>query len=124
MTKFENGPAHGITLMIHRTPFLLRVTRRGEKFDALDQPKDEPEMDEELYAYRCKDITGHIHINTGRKPGGGFYPMAVYEYVDPQPSDKVMRFGWTEWCETPEHVAEYEAAHKRFTDQQILKPHA
>lgn len=106
MTRFEDGPAQGQHLMLHRTPMFLRVTEAAGKFDALDQPHDSPLPIETLYAYRTDGPTGHCHVNMGRK-GGGFYPMCSYRLCVDQPSDEQMRNPklWHNWCctQAPDH---------------------
>lgn len=102
MTKFEDGPAQGQTLMIRRAPVFLRLTFDGKKWDALDQLDDEPLQNETLHVYRITDMPGHIHLNTGRKPGGGFFPLANYRFYQPQPMDEQVRTfaAWKSWCES------------------------
>lgn len=99
MTQFKDGPAKGQTLMLRRAPVYLRVTELLGKFDALDQLDDEPEPGETLHAYVITEKPGHIHINTGRKPGGGFYPMATYKLAEVQPPQETMKKKalWQEW---------------------------
>lgn len=101
MTTFEDGPAKGQRLMLHRAPIFLRVTEKGGKFDALDQVDDTPRPDEMLYAYQLAERPGHCHINTGRKPGGGFYPVAKYRMIVPQPllEEMLTREAWVKWVE-------------------------
>lgn len=100
MTHFEGGPAHGQTLMLKRSPFFLRVVEDKGAFDALDQLDDQPRPGEKLYAYRREGEARMVHVNTGRKPGGGFYPMATYRFMTPQPSESDMadRDLWRQWC--------------------------
>lgn len=101
MTKFEDGPAKGQTLMLKRAPIFLRVTDCGGKFDALDQLDDSPRKDEKLHAYIIilEKSRGSCHIRRSGG-GGGFYPIAEYRLVVKQPGDTVMRDNdrWTEWC--------------------------
>ena len=120
MTNFLDGPAKGQVLKLRRCPYFLRVVVKTaadgkQEWDALDQPGDSPDRDERLYAYRCKELRGWIHLNTGRRPGGGFFAIADYELIDPQPSDDVMRLLWAQWCEMPERRAEYEKAAAQYT---------
>ena len=99
MTKFQDGPAKGKTLMLKRAPLFLRVVEKGGEFDALDQLKDTPAPDEKLTAYVLTKKTGLVHINMGRK-GGGWYPMAEYKLASVQPYDATMRAAdkWRAWC--------------------------
>lgn len=98
MTSFNDGPAKGNTLMLHRAAKFLRVTEEGGKFDALDQLDDRPKPTEKLHAYELAENLGGCHINA-RGGRGGFYPMVKYRYVDPQPSDAEMRTedAWDKW---------------------------
>lgn len=121
MTRLIDGPAAGQTLMIHRAPFLLRVTMKNVKgkikCDALDQPHDKPEPGETLFAYKWKSApAGHVHVRM--KGGGGFYPMAEYTYVREQPSQATMQSTarWQEWTHKPEFEAEYDEMQKRTED--------
>lgn len=108
MTTFTDGPARGKTLMLHRAPFLLRVTELclpgndscdETVWDGLDQPNDEPSPAEHLHAYKLEAVPGFCHLRI--KGGGGFYPMATYALCNPQPPDAVMRTreAWVQWCE-------------------------
>lgn len=105
MTRFMDGPAEGRVLMLKRAPLFLRAVRKrtliegqGE-WDALDQLTDTPEPDEEIIAYRRHRRPGWVHINTGRKPGGGFYTVAEYRVVPAQPDDATLRdrARWQAW---------------------------
>jgi hypothetical protein len=99
MITFDDGPAKGQALMLHWMPRFLRVTQAGEKFDALEQPDDEPRRHETLFAYEITEQQGSCHIRAsgGR---GGFYPIGHYHLVTPQPSDAEMRTSkaWHQWC--------------------------
>lgn len=99
MTTFQDGPAKGQRLMLRRAAHYLRVVESGGKFDALDQPDDQPEAGERLFAY---EIVGepsmcHIRASGGR---GGSYPIATYRLVADQPADADMRTtqAWHSWC--------------------------
>lgn len=99
MTIFNGGPANGKTMMLKRAPLYLRVTQAGVKFDALDQLEDTPRPAEKVFAYyRVKDA-GSVHIHA-RRGAGGFYTLATYALLDPQPTDAQMRTNaaWREWC--------------------------
>jgi hypothetical protein len=109
VTRFEDGPAKGTILQLHRAPFFLRVTESGGKFDALDQLEDTPRPDEKLHAYKAHGERGMCHI---RASGGrsGFYAIATYKLVEPQPTDAQMRdnAAWSEWCHAqPEVMAQH-----------------
>jgi len=51
MTRFLDGPAEGVTLMLRRAPIYLRVVHRGTEWDALDALDDRPTPDETIYVY-------------------------------------------------------------------------
>jgi hypothetical protein len=106
MTRFQDGPAVGQTLMLKRALRFLRVVEANGKWDALDQPEDNPNSNEKLFAYEIVDKPGMMHINRGRH-GSGFYPMACYRFVSAQPSDEQMRRPhlWSAWRkEQPERT--------------------
>ncbi len=105
MTTFADGPAKGQTLMLKRSPLLLRVVQdlNTGKFDALDAAEDTPAENERLFAYRMVKFSGMVHLNRGRSGGSGFYGMAHYALVPDQPTDEIMRDNakWKTWkpCE-------------------------
>lgn len=98
MTTFENGPAHDAKLMLRRSPYFLRVTYDGNKYDALDQLDDTPNPDETIYLYRITGLPGWCHVRA-EKGGGGTYSMGTYAYVSPQPDDAILRDteAWRKW---------------------------
>ena len=100
MTTFQDGPAKGKTLMLRRAPAFLRVTQYKKDFDALDLASDFPRDEEILYAYQLAKYVGVAHINRGSR-GGGWYPIAEYRMVQPQPEAMFMRSNveWERWCE-------------------------
>lgn len=103
MTTFTAGPAKGKTLMLQRASIFLRVVVGPDgEVDALDQLDDEPRPDERLYAYRFSKDGGSIHINSCDSRGhrnGGFFRIAEYSPVEPQPADDQMRTqaAWVAW---------------------------
>lgn len=102
MTRFIDGPAAGQTLMLKRAPVFLRVVQ-GEKWDALDQPDDEPLENETVYAYQLAEAPGHVHLSTrgqNGKRGGGFYPLANYKLCEEQPTktEMIVTGDWRAWC--------------------------
>lgn len=115
MTLFLDGPAHGKSLELERTPLLLRVCLRfestdligGERVDdvdALDQLDDEALKNERLYVYRLKDKPGVAFID-GRDPKTGGrvgrrVSLASYRLNRVQPPDDVMRdrARWQAWA--------------------------
>lgn len=102
MTKFNDGPAAGVTLMLKRNPKYLRVVRGidpASKFDALDQPHDTPEPHEIIFAYEMAKQIGAAFID-GPKCRG-CYPVSEYKLCANQPTDAQMRSQeqWVQWCE-------------------------
>ncbi len=103
MITFFKGPANGIVLDLRRAPLFLRVVQKITKeFDALDQLDDEPTFSERLFAYRRVGKAGRVHIQHTYKGKRtcGWYAMAEYRFVDPQPGDDVMRSKekWQAWA--------------------------
>ena len=104
MTRFQDGPAVGQALMLHRAARFLRVTKSivsgVDKWDALDQLEDQPKPNETLFAYEIVNKPIMCHVNAGRRTG--FYPMAKYKFVNPQPTDADMRTeeAWDAWCKS------------------------
>jgi len=100
VTHFEDGPAKGQHLMLKRTPIYLRVVQSEGKWDALDMPEDDPRNGEVVHAYRLKERSGMCHVNMGSGKGG-FYPIAIYRAVSPQPTvgEMANRSAWVKWCE-------------------------
>lgn len=98
MTKFQDGPAKDKVLALRSSPKFLRVVVGPKGVDALDQEEDIPANDERIYAYRLVECLGTCHIKTSK--GGGFYSIASYKYIQPQPKDEVMRSlgWWREYC--------------------------
>jgi len=120
MTGFNDGPAAGQRLMLKRAPYLLRVTEEGGKFDALNELSDEPRPGEKLYAYKMDLSDGgpsFCHIRASKPAASGFYVIARYKLIEPQPPDEVMRDNakWGHWCDTSELRVEWENAsgHKK-----------
>src|SRR4051794_15524071 len=106
MSTFIDGPAAGVHLMLRRAPVMLRtVTTGGGKWDALDQPNDQPAADERIYLYRAVPGTAFgMHLNCGRgknREAGGIYQSADYQFVEPQPDDVTLRDSakWVEFCD-------------------------
>ncbi len=100
MTTFIDGPAKGKYLSLKVARTYLRVTESKGVWDALDLPTDEPRPDEKLYLYRLHENLGMCRINRGGGRGG-FYPIASYRFVEPQPDDATMRstIRWQTWLE-------------------------
>lgn len=106
MTRFLDGPAAGVVLMLRRAPLFLRVVhhaKRKEPWDALDQLADVPGEHEELFAYERVAKPTFMHLKCsgkGAKGASGFYAMAEYRLVAEQPAETVMRDtkAWRGWC--------------------------
>lgn len=100
MTTFQDGPAKGQTLMLHRVVRFLRVVQNihSGAWDALDQPEDAPDKREIVFAYEVVGEVGHCHINRGGGRGG-FYAIAEYKLCAKQPTESQMRdrAEWQEW---------------------------
>lgn len=113
MTRFEDGPARGKTLMLKRCPFLLRVVECRGKFDALDQETDEPAPDEKIYVYELTTHPSFCHIRGGR--GSGFYPIANYKLCVDQPPEATIRtrVDWFNWCDSNDGAVARHAAMKK-----------
>src|SRR5262249_15115305 len=94
----------GKCLVIRRAPMFLRVVRnRKGEFDALDQLKDAPALDEEIFVSRLIKQDGHVCID-GTKNGkrwGCCAVIASYRLADEQPDDATARSyaAWPKWCE-------------------------
>lgn len=98
MTRFQDGPAKGQVLMLKRAAIFIRVTEADGKFDALDQPEDQPYPGEKLYAYTL--VSRPIFAFIDGPKYRGRYVIAEYRYCDPQPVDDIMRSNlhWDHWC--------------------------
>jgi hypothetical protein len=101
--KFLDGPAvKAKGLLLQSAPIFLRVvmTPSGE-FDALDQPNDQPNPTEAVYAYRRTSYEGTVHLRFGgRGRRSGTYQSANYAFIAEQPADAVLRdsMAWKEWA--------------------------
>ena len=102
MTKFINGSAAGVPLMLRRAPLFLRVVQSEDGgIDALDQLDDVPSATEVITAYRLVENSGMVHVcSRGKNRGAsGYYPMASYELCDDQPGDEGRDAAkWQAWC--------------------------
>jgi hypothetical protein len=100
MIRFLDGPAEGQTLLLKRAPDLLRAVLKPDgRWDALDQLHDTPASNERIVVYRRHGAAHSVHVNMGRN-GSGFYALAEYHVVDPQPSDDEVRatVAWRAWA--------------------------
>jgi hypothetical protein len=101
VTKFLDGPAKDVVLLLQRVPFLLRAVQNAEgKWDALNELSDKASAGETVYVYRMKGLPGWCHVRSGKPGRSGMYKMAVYEYLEPQPAPEKIRnnSAWVTWC--------------------------
>jgi hypothetical protein len=104
LTEFVDGPAAGQCLSLRRAPLFLRVVvnryGREKTWDALDQLHDTPAAGEDLFAYRKVEDGGSIHLYRSPRRLSGWYAMAKYALIEPQPDDRTMRDTekWRAWC--------------------------
>lgn len=102
MIKFLDGPAAGVTLLLHRAPLFLRAVRDAQgDWDALDQPDDTPKPEETVVVYRRKGDSFTVHMDRrvkGRRVGE-WYSGGEYELAKDQPPDEVLRDNgaWQKW---------------------------
>lgn len=102
MTRFMDGPAAGATLMLRRRPlpvFLRIVVDPKGKVDALDMLDDEADELETIHVYiRVGKADGWMHLNMGRKAGGGIFSTGEYTFYS-TPADELVRenSAWKEW---------------------------
>lgn len=110
MITLTDGPAKGRVLMLRRAPYFLRVTRkRGtDVWDALDQPGDAPEPDEEVFVYRVSACPSWVHIKARKPNPSGTFMVADYHFFETQPEDSVLRINanWAFWCNSMPKEAE------------------
>jgi len=104
MINFHEGPAHGKTLLLKRSPIFLRVVIDGNgNIDALDALDDIPADEESIYCYKVDESKpiSRVHILTGNpgRKGSGWFISADYNYFDEQPADDQMRSteAWRKW---------------------------
>lgn len=100
MTKFVNGPAVDVVLLLKRAPLFLRaVEDLTGKWDALDQLTDVARVDERIVVYRRSGPVMTAHVNMGRK-GCGWFMGAEYAVVEPQPDQAVLQnnTAYREWA--------------------------
>lgn len=84
MTRFLDGPAKDVTLMLQRLPVYLRVVQGADgKWDALDQQDDKLRPDEAVCLYLLAKPPGQAFIDGSGF--GGCYPIASYQFVVCQP---------------------------------------
>lgn len=98
-----DGPAKGVQLSLRTCPTYLRLVRnrRTGKWDALDQPNDEPGASEVVYAYRMVSGTWSQMFIDYRDGAGrdGRYETGDYKWlgVVPQRAMKT-RQRWIAWA--------------------------
>lgn len=76
MTRFTDGPAQGLVLMLRRAARFLRVVHDGKKFDALDQLNDRPRPEERI-GTQFDNI--HDAMNKGRARQGDYRKIIMPE---------------------------------------------
>lgn len=84
-----------------------RPGRVKEPWDGLDQPDDAPKPTEVVHVYIMAEWKGMVHLNArgaGGKAIRGFWPMADYAFLEPQPGDIHTRdnAAWAAWCDANE----------------------
>lgn len=92
--EFLDGPAKGEVMWLLNLCPILRVVKKGDSFDALDDPKDKlPKPPFEIYAYVAKEYPHFRHVKNGS------YAHANYSLCSPQPIREVMlnNEGWYIW---------------------------
>lgn len=101
MTRFLDGPAQDVTLLLQRAPKYLRAVQDREgTWDALDQLTDSPQPDERVIVYEM--VSGPMRIHLQRRERGrrvcGWYEGGEYRIVADQPGDVVRSTtGWRAW---------------------------
>lgn len=108
-------------LILKRVPKYLRFVCKRDgtdwKWDALDQLDDVPEADEEVMAAIQTDrVNVHLDRRVNGKHVGEWHSTAMYELVDEQPDDSVLRDTelWRKYC--GEMEAKHELAGKGNAD--------
>lgn len=99
MTRFLDGPAAEVVLMLRRAPVFLRAVQGPTgKWDALDQLEDRPSADEKVVVYRLTTEPRWMHIRA--RKSGGTYRGGDYKLVDPQPTEATVRDeqAWRAWA--------------------------
>lgn len=101
MTRFVDGPATGVTLLLKRAPVYLRAVHTdADGWDALDQLDDQAKSGEEIVVYKLEGEPTFMHIRRDRRAGGGgFFRGGEYRVVKPQPDDEDVRSNvkWRAW---------------------------
>lgn len=113
MTMLD-GPAEGWTPGLGRAPWYLRVVEdtraevpRANRFDALDQPEDEPREHEDVHVYFRVSTPGFA-CGRGAGASSTFADYVHMTSVDGAEFRKTE--AWRAWCEAPEQVARCEGA--------------
>lgn len=92
-----DGPAAGVGFSLRRAPTYLRLVRDREsgKWDALDQPEDEPRDTEDVFAYRIEPGTWSFVFV---RPGGR-YEYGRYRHLPEAPAEVLRsRPLWLTWA--------------------------
>ncbi len=104
MTRFLDGPAEGVQLMLCRAPVFLRVCVNAGAVDCLDMLDDEPAEGETLYAYGRQGQATSMCIDYAdrktRKRKSKWLLAAEYRLVKEQPPAATMADSglWKQWC--------------------------
>jgi hypothetical protein len=101
-----NHELFGGSLQIRRVPQYLRFTVAGLRspwpvWRALDQVGDMPDKDENVIAGRlAKQGIVHASRTIDGRHAGGWWPSAIYDVVESQPSQEMMSDWeqWQAWC--------------------------
>lgn len=109
MSRFLDGPAVDVGLLLRRAPLYLRVVMdRGGTWDALDQLDDTPTDDEQVHVYRREGPATMVHVDfqrgRGKGPRSAWYQGGDYRHVAQQPDEATMRdtVAWRAWCQAQE----------------------
>lgn len=95
-----DGPAEGISLSLRCCPTYLRlvVDSVTGKWDALDQPNDEPSETEECFPYMIVPgtfVRSHVLIRGKNRDGSGWWEFGEYKHLsDISPVDIRTRPAW------------------------------
>lgn len=104
MITFADGPAHGATLELQRSPIFLRVVidESDGKVDALDQLDDTPGPSERVHVYQRESFGGTVHVcSRGRGGGCRTYPTAEYRHLPDVDGEQLRDTAvWREWADT------------------------
>lgn len=103
MTKFLDGPAADVVLLLGRAPHFLRAVQDAAgKWDALDQLTDEPRPDETVVVYELVRGPWRAHISRSVKGRRvcSWHEGGEYRVLAEQPPDSIVRdrAKWRQWA--------------------------